>query len=173
MGKWVHVLHDVDLEKRTATCAHCGSVRLHFKDGRPICGTGNGAKSKAWRADPTNRARVRASEVKYLSNPRNRIGQLWSNTNAASRRQGYAPISLSRDEFISWYLSQEKKCMWCPETHRLSVDHDHTTGDLRGLKCMTCNTLEGYITKRGGLEYLEALYQGYRHQVGQLLKTGT
>lgn len=31
---------------------------------------------------------------------------------------------------------------------RLSVDHNHTTGEVRGLLCITCNRVAGYLDNK-------------------------
>ena len=155
-----HILSAIDRTSKTAVCAHCGLVRLWFKRELPVCSLASGRRAKAWRKK--NPERIKAYEATYLAaDPRRHIRQLWSNMKVASRRFGYAPIAGNREDFVVWYEAQEKKCMWCGGAHRLSVDHDHETGQLRGLKCMACNVLEGQITKHGGIKYLNAVYNGY------------
>lgn len=43
--------------------------------------------------------------------------------------------------------AQNNCCSICknkaPEGERLHIDHDHETGEVRGLLCMQCNTLLG------------------------------
>lgn len=54
-------------------------------------------------------------------------------------------------EYINMLSQQNKCCAICEEEYHydLYVDHDHTTGQIRGLLCAGCNTLVGYIeTKR-------------------------
>ena len=66
------------------------------------------------------------------------------------------------DELLS---IQNGKCAFCgqepdPESskhYRLSVDHDHKTGRIRGLLCFSCNAKLGWFENRKDkiLEYLK------------------
>lgn len=65
-------------------------------------------------------------------------------------------FNISFDDFVAMYESQNGCCKICGE-HRpllstekgkrnsLCVDHDHATGDIRGLLCCRCNTRLGRI----------------------------
>lgn len=55
-------------------------------------------------------------------------------------------FGLDYDEYLRMVAAQENKCLICgnePNGERLSVDHCHTTGAIRGLLCRPCNTLLG------------------------------
>lgn len=75
---------------------------------------------------------------------------------------------LSIEDYNNLYLKQEGKCKIC-ERHqddfkkRLSVDHCHKTGKIRGLLCDDCNTSLGKFrddlkTLSNALKYLEETY---------------
>lgn len=62
-------------------------------------------------------------------------------------------FNLTLQEYETLLIAQNGVCALChrPErvrvagkVRRLSVDHDHVTGKVRGLLCMRCNTLLGY-----------------------------
>lgn len=78
--------------------------------------------------------------------------------------------NISKKDFDLLFEAQEGVCAICgkPETRkqkgvlkRLSVDHDHETGKVRGLVCHRCNTLLGMAednieTLENAILYLES-----------------
>jgi hypothetical protein len=55
-------------------------------------------------------------------------------------------FGLDRDTYSQMLSGQEGKCAICrqlPSKKKLSVDHCHATGRVRGLLCTTCNSLLG------------------------------
>ena len=59
--------------------------------------------------------------------------------------------SLSESEWNEKILQQENKCAICGETavgRRLSVDHNHQTGQIRGLLCVRCNAAIGHLREQ-------------------------
>lgn len=74
-----------------------------------------------------------------------------------------------------WYdetlASQGGLCAICRSTRvslgdkNMAVDHDHETGNARGILCMACNTLLGRLEDRGGHNWFyEALAYLTRHK---------
>jgi hypothetical protein len=59
---------------------------------------------------------------------------------------------LQKGEYAKLYLLQGGVCYLCERatgaSRRLSVDHDHATGAVRGLLCRPCNTLLGHARDR-------------------------
>lgn len=55
---------------------------------------------------------------------------------------------LEKGEYAQLYTFQGGLCSLCRRatgaSRRLSVDHDHATGDVRGLLCRPCNSLLGH-----------------------------
>ena len=56
---------------------------------------------------------------------------------------------ISADEYEGLLKTQNNTCIVCNETFSSSVnvDHDHATGDIRGLICHPCNVAVGYYEK--------------------------
>jgi len=58
---------------------------------------------------------------------------------------------LSEDEYNKLLISQDGKCAICKSEDPggrytvLNVDHDHNTGEVRGLLCLRCNHVLGYV----------------------------
>lgn len=56
---------------------------------------------------------------------------------------------ISRSQFDAIFEAQGRHCALCPATNPgwrngWCVDHDHTTGEVRGLLCHDCNTRLGF-----------------------------
>ena len=57
-----------------------------------------------------------------------------------------------------------KECEICGSTERLCIDHDHKTGEVRGLLCNRCNFALGFINDdmnliENSIKYIEEYYR--------------
>lgn len=50
-----------------------------------------------------------------------------------------AQYGITPDDFIRMKQEQGGRCAICRETEELVIDHDHGTGEVRGLLCRNCN----------------------------------
>ena len=74
--------------------------------------------------------------------------------------QKYGLTKVQRE---TMYAAQNGECAICGEHKSFSkicTDHNHTTEEVRGLLCIFCNTLVGYLEKRPenierALEYIK------------------
>lgn len=74
-------------------------------------------------------------------------------------------FGLSLDEYNKMFEAQNGRCKICDRhqsefNYRLGVDHNHTTGQIRGLLCKSCNSVIGYINDDSNIakkmaEYLD------------------
>jgi hypothetical protein len=63
--------------------------------------------------------------------------------NELSHRYG-----ISKEQYLELIIVQDNKCAICgksPDKKRFAIDHDHETGIVRGLLCITCNVELGYF----------------------------
>ena len=71
---------------------------------------------------------------------------------------------ITPEQFIDKYERQEKCCAICHSEMKISesaIDHNHTTGEFRGILCKQCNRALGMfkdspVVLKNALEYLEA-----------------
>jgi hypothetical protein len=140
-------------------CKHCGEVKpLHDfygekggRDGkRPECKSCTGARRRQWYRQNREReiARVKAWQQ---ANPE-RL-KVWREKNRDRRLQQLREIhlrnkfSLTVEEYERIFEAQGGVCALCesPPTPGISlhVDHDHGTGEIRGLLCVRCNNALG------------------------------
>jgi len=78
------------------------------------------------------------------------------------RRNRYLKYGIPIEIFEAMVAEQDGRCAICnalpKEGRRLSVDHDHGTGKVRALLCISCNTGVGYFERPIGvaiIDYLE------------------
>lgn len=59
-------------------------------------------------------------------------------------------LGVTGEAYDALLAAQDGHCALCPnepKTRRLHADHDHKTGEVRGLLCYRCNrALPGYVT---------------------------
>lgn len=62
-----------------------------------------------------------------------------------NRRNSLAKYGITRTEWAAMFAAQDGACAICTEPlgDRPHVDHDHATGDVRGLLCPHCNWMLG------------------------------
>jgi hypothetical protein len=88
-----------------------------------------------------------------------------SNPNSSRYRNLKSKYGISATDYMVILDSQDGVCAICrgdsnPSGHMLSVDHDHSTGMIRGLLCKKCNTGIGNLNDdprliARALEYLK------------------
>lgn len=71
--------------------------------------------------------------------------------------------NISLKDYNEMLLKQNKLCCICEEELDLVVDHDHDTGEVRGLLCNLCNTSLGGFkdsisSLKKAIQYLEKSY---------------
>lgn len=71
---------------------------------------------------------------------------------AKERREGWAHLKqygITIDDYNRLFIAQEGRCVIChePSDKRLFVDHNHQTGQVRGLLCRQCNTHLGQLER--------------------------
>ena len=65
---------------------------------------------------------------------------------------------LTQLEYLELFELQEGKCALCNRHVKLHVDHDHDTGEVRGLLCHRCNVGLGYFQDNTQLLYKAIKY---------------
>lgn len=96
-------------------------------------------EKKKYQADPC-RKRV-AARAYRKKNPKKAALAQW-------RSHLKKKYGISIDDYDALYVRQEGCCAICrgvPAQGRLHIDHDHTTGQVRGLLCRSCNMGLGHF----------------------------
>jgi len=106
-----------------------------------ICKKCHNIKSKKY-SQENKESRLTKSRKAYKEKPRkpyNWAAHIYKNYNVTEE----------------WYMEQLEKqqgsCKICniiPEKERLCVDHNHDTGEVRGLLCRSCNLLIGHSKEK-------------------------
>lgn len=134
MGKHVHKLSELNAEARTAICANCGPVRIS---------SGGLYKGRTrWRCtivkkDFDNTEARKTYHQQYAKDYYERTG------GHAQHKSWIKQYGLTPEDYARMLEEQNGVCAICkkecPTGQRLSVDHCHDTGKVRGLLCRNCN----------------------------------
>ncbi len=109
-------------------CPRCGSTDIGTRNRCKPCRAG--AARAAYAADPTETKAKDAArrDAWRLANP--------VKVRAQKRKQRYGVTQGEVDEFL---FAQGWRCAICREPNPDCVDHDHVTGQVRGILCRCCN----------------------------------
>lgn len=114
------------------------------------------AKMKAWRVANPDKDRANKKRCYAAHREENRAkAQAYYRANEVKLRE-YRKIHGRRnhvkhkfgllwDEYESLKAQQGGRCLICKEEKKLGVDHDHSTGKVRGLLCSNCNSAIGML----------------------------
>lgn len=80
----------------------------------------------------------------------------------ARRRWQLARYGVTEEQYRDMVVGQAGRCLIC---HRvpdkdLAVDHNHETGQVRGLLCSSCNLAIGHLRDKASLARRAAAYLG-------------
>ena len=114
-------------------CTKCGAKDFESYKSKPErCKECVKTTSRKYRKE--NPEKVRATDKKrYTDERRERIY-------FAHVKKKYG---LSESEYRAILAAQGGHCAICPSTDRLVVEHNHDTGEVRGIVCNRCNTALG------------------------------
>ena len=148
-------------------CARCNEEKSFDQFGKK----GNGyqsycipcrrIKQKEWiAADPKRSEKVRKRAADWAknnpervkaSNDKYRKKNLKTIKERSAHQHRKRTYGLSEEDYTRILEKQNGLCAICQSDIKLWVDHDHSTGIVRGLLCPSCNTLVGYIETHGSL----------------------
>lgn len=118
-------------------------------------------RTNLWKKN--NKERVKEQSQRYYAKNKEKInlrGMLYSRNGGNLRRYG-----ITLDQYNEILKSQNNVCAIChqPEYAKsmgifknLAVDHNHETGEVRGLLCSGCNRGIGYM--KDNIEVLKSAY---------------
>jgi hypothetical protein len=112
-----------------------------------------------------NQIKSSCSFHKDRNNPRGRSYYCRECFNLYQRRRSTLRYGLTYEEFESLLKKQSGKCAICkceedpdPRAIRFSIDHNHITGEVRGLLCSNCNRAVGLLQDNPDIIDAAAIY---------------
>jgi hypothetical protein len=136
-----HALTNVDADRRRGDCAACGP--------NVVIAPRTIAIGRVWRCKQVRKGVKRNRQKASANQLKSRLSRFYG---------------LTLDRFWAMAARQGNRCAICRELPigyaRLSVDHCHTTGKVRGLLCTNCNAAIGMFREdpgrlRAAIRYLE------------------
>ncbi len=115
------------------TCRTCGETKpeyQYYARNRSCCMVCSRTKAMAkYYADPGLAKRMRATSLTWNAN----------NKEWRKFRHLLNSYGLTLDSYYAMEEAQDFVCLICKSDGPLHVDHNHATGKVRGLLCMSCN----------------------------------
>lgn len=140
-GSWNGVHGRSAYQKKHCICDICKKATRDYES----------IVNKKRNQDPKRKEQMKEYLKKYKPN---NIGKIKEHS---WRRQGIDP-NFKWEDYTEMFIKQEGKCLSCSKDILLNgtdknqtahVDHNHSTGKVRGLLCVECNWLGGRIEALG------------------------
>lgn len=141
-----HILTNIDTEAMRAVCSTCGETRLRWNQNRLRCNKRKeGRPSSEWhRLSNVNIDNMTATcaicgttDIKLQEGKTRCV----TGVKEAGRR-----TKLKQRYGITEPMGRpDGRCEICKTRSGIHVDHDHTTGVVRGMLCSQCNTALGMV----------------------------
>ena len=160
--------------ERSGICEHCAGPFTTKRDGKRFCSRKCGELARGEREKQERLARParqcqgceaditgRRSDVVWCSD--GCAGKRPSRRGAVRRSRLKRLYGLTVEQYDAMLAKQRGRCAICgstePKHTNWSVDHDHVTGQVRGILCSACNTGIGQLQDdpdivRKALEYI-------------------
>lgn len=103
----------------------------------------NAQVQKEWRA--RNREQYLAAQKAYRSTMEGRCRHALHKSKHQAKKYNHEPCNASITELIEAFTGRCCVCGAEESEPRLSMDHDHQTGDFRGWLCYKCNYVLGLV----------------------------
>ncbi len=137
------------------TCSKCGLTKPVAEFNRYVDASAPiaGWRYHSWCRDCANaRSRIYGTQNRSRRNERLREWRA-ANPEAARRKDRRARLKrkygLTEADLDAMKNEAANKCALCDREVKLVIDHDHSTGRVRGLLCGQCNTLLGWLERDG------------------------
>lgn len=160
LGEYVrtkHFLSNINEDKNVADCSICGPEMTMYspKSGGFYCSVSGG--NKAYRDSPWRDCEHCGCPVKRGSNQSKR--KYCKDCSPPGNPRAIAMLrkyDLAWPEFEAMYFDQDGNCLICEYREAVFIDHDHSTGAVRGLLCSDCNGALGYVERPNWIEKANA-----------------
>lgn len=145
---------------QVSTCRNGHDVAIRGRDAKGYCRECKANYQRRYRHTPNGLAHRRITDARAKAKRREKC--LIENRRTHLKMYGLTP-----DMYNQRLIEQQEKCAVCSRhqcnfRYRLSVDHNHKTGKVRGLLCTHCNSIVVRLVEnqpdliKKATDYLEA-----------------
>lgn len=139
------------LTKREATCAHCGT-KFTYRSFKPSTHCSKKCRRLDWYRTKGHEREIARGKRWRTQNPEKykecKKRYYWANREkiSADAWDDYLirTYGITAEYYSIECKARQNKCDICGKRKRLRVDHDHTTGEIRGFLCSHCNFVLGH-----------------------------
>lgn len=159
-----HVLSNIDAENFIANCSFCGpNVRIkiipRLRNDKFYCVAKGIIKHRdrefLW-------GKCEHCDMELLKPLSTKTRRRWCDEccpHGTARRLLYL-YDLAWPEREAMYFEQDGNCLICGIKEAVAVDHDHSSGAIRGLLCHSCNTTLSYLERPNWANRANAYLRG-------------